>query len=157
MRRRSPRTAAEVEAYFEGLDRETDPILIAQKATMRPAFPALDAVAEPVAEAAADAAEPAPADEPAMVGVMDPESPAEPVESWAAPTEASATPEPVESSDGARDRLNRRRRCPPPVTATHRRPRRPPPIDARQATDELAQAQRGLTAKPDPSAFRMTL
>ncbi len=84
----------EVEAYFEGLDGETDPTVIAQKASKRPAFPALEAVGEPVAEAPADAAEPAPADEPVAVGVMDPAAPAEPVESWAAPAEAG------ESSNG---------------------------------------------------------
>ncbi len=106
----------EVDAYFEGLDRETDPTVIAQKASSRPAFPALDAVAEPVAEAAADFTEPAPADQPAMVGVMDPESPAEPVESWAAPTEASATADPVESSDGAAPESEEA--VPAPVSAT---------------------------------------
>lgn len=93
---------AEVEAYFEGLDRETDPILIAQKAVRRPAFPALEAVGETVAEASADSAdavaEPAPADEPVVVGVMDPEAPAEPVETWASP-ETSTTAEAVASSD----------------------------------------------------------
>jgi hypothetical protein len=89
---------AEVDAYFEGLDRETDPILIAQKAVRRPAFPALEPVGETVAEASADA-EPAPAEEPAVVGVMDPEAPAEPVESWAASAETSTTPDPVGDSD----------------------------------------------------------
>lgn len=101
---------AEVDAYFEGLDLETDPILIAQKAVRRPAFPALEAVGETVAEASADAAdaadaayaadaEPAPAEEPAVVGVMDPEAPAEPVESWAASAETSTTPDLVGDSD----------------------------------------------------------
>jgi hypothetical protein len=94
---------AEVSAYFENLDRETDPILIAQKAALRPAFPALDAVGEAVAvETPADtdaaAVEPASTDEPEVVGVMDPAAPAEPVESWAAAPEASSTPDPVESS-----------------------------------------------------------
>lgn len=92
---------AEVEAYFEGLDRETDPILIAQKAASRPTFPALEAVEETVAAASADAAdaEPAPADEPVVVGVMDPEAPAEPVESWAASPETTTTPDAVGDSD----------------------------------------------------------
>lgn len=93
---------AEVSAYFENLDRETDPILIAQKAALRPAFPALDAVAQAVAvetpaDTAAATVEPAPADEPEVVGVMDPAAPAEPVESWAAAPEAISTPDPVES------------------------------------------------------------
>ncbi len=92
---------AEVSAYFENLDRETDPILIAQKAALRPAFPALDAVGGAVAaEAPADTdtavVEPASADEPEVVGVMDPAAPAEPVESWAAAPEAISTPDPVE-------------------------------------------------------------
>ena len=92
---------AEVDAYFKGLDSETDPILIAQKAAKRPAFPALDAAGEAVAAAPADTAqaEPAMPDEPEVVGVMDPEAPVEPVESWAASPETEATPDPVESSD----------------------------------------------------------
>ncbi len=81
---------AEVEAYFEDLNRETDPILIAQKAASRPAFPALETVGETVVEASADAADaPAPAHEPVVVGVMDPEAPADPVESWAASPETT--------------------------------------------------------------------
>jgi hypothetical protein len=86
---------AEVDAYFEGLDSETDPILIAQKAARRPVFPALEAVGEAVAAAPGDAgqAEPATADEPEVVGVMDPAAPTEPVESWAGSPEASTTPE----------------------------------------------------------------
>ena len=88
---------AEVSAYFENLDRETDPILIAQKAALRPAFPALDAVGQAVAVETA-AVEPASADEPEVVGVMDPAAPAEPVESWAAAPEASTAPDPVASS-----------------------------------------------------------
>ena len=92
---------AEVSAYFENLDRETDPILIAQKAALRPTFPALDAVGEAVVvetPADAGAVEPASADEPEVVGVMDPAAPTEPVESWAAAPEASSTPDRVESS-----------------------------------------------------------
>ncbi len=85
---------AEVETYFEDLNRETDPILIAQKAASRPAFPALEAAGESVVDASADAAAadavPAPGQEPVVVGVMDPEAPAEPVESWAASPETTS-------------------------------------------------------------------
>jgi hypothetical protein len=97
---------AEVEAYFEGLDRETDPVLIAQKAASRPAFPALEAVGETITEASIDEAaadvageEPAAAGEPVVVGVMDPAAPTEPVESWAGSPEPSTTADPDESSD----------------------------------------------------------
>lgn len=93
---------AEVLAYFESLDRETDPVRIAQKAASRPAFPALAAVGEAVAVAPADtdtdATELATAGEPDVVGVMDPGAAAEPVESWAASPETSITPDAVESS-----------------------------------------------------------
>lgn len=95
---------AEVEAFFDGLDRETDVVAIAQQAAWRPVFPALDLVAERVAVTSADTAtteEPTPDEptsgsdddaagagsadsEPVMVGVMDPEAPAEPAESWTA-------------------------------------------------------------------------
>jgi hypothetical protein len=51
---------AEVDAFFEALDRETDPVLIAQQAARRPIFPKLEAVAETPSSG-----------EPAMVGVMD--------------------------------------------------------------------------------------
>ena len=100
---------AEVDAYFEGLDRETDPVVIAQQAARRPAFPTLDAVVEPVGAVPHDAveeetasAEAASADEPAVVGVMDPDAPVEPVESWAASPEANTTPEPAGGSDDGR-------------------------------------------------------
>ena len=96
---------AEVEAYFEGLDRETDPILIAQKAVKRPAFPALEAVGVAVAETSADfadsVAEPAPLEEPVVVGVMDPEAPVEPVDSWASSSEASAEPVSADAFEAA--------------------------------------------------------
>ena len=64
---------AEVDAFFEALDRETDPVLIAQRASRRPVFPELDAVG----------ASPTPA-ESGMVGVMDPDQPAR-LGSWASP------------------------------------------------------------------------
>jgi hypothetical protein len=112
---------AQVDLFFAGFDRETDPILIARQAGNRPAFPDLEAVAqtdiepataasttEPAAaqasapeaavaearpEAAPEAAPDAPLlSEQALVGVMDPESAAEPAESWAAPAEASYEP-----------------------------------------------------------------
>jgi hypothetical protein len=98
---------AEVEAFFDGLDRETDVVVIAQQAAWRPVFPALDLLAEHVAVMPADTATaeesttdepPSGSDdgaagagsaeaEPAMVGVMNPEAPAEPAESWTASPE----------------------------------------------------------------------
>jgi hypothetical protein len=87
---------AEVAVFFESLDREADPILIAQQASKRPAFPALDAVpatdagSPPAAteDNAAAAATAAPS-EPAAVGVMDPQAAAEPAVPWTAPAESS--------------------------------------------------------------------
>jgi hypothetical protein len=38
---------AEVVVFFDRLEQETDPVVLAQLATRRPAFPSLDAVAEP--------------------------------------------------------------------------------------------------------------
>jgi hypothetical protein len=93
---------AEVEAFFNGLDNETDVVAIAQQASWRPTFPNLGLVAESVAVQTADTAttensttdEPPPGSadgaagasigdgEPVVVGVMDPEAPAEPAESW---------------------------------------------------------------------------
>lgn len=107
---------AEVDAFFDGLDRETDVVLIAQHAAWRPVFPTLEAVAEPVDEPSTEAepstADATPADsddddatgagtgagEPAVVGVMDPQAPAEPGESWAATPETSPEPVPAEAS-----------------------------------------------------------
>ena len=111
---------AEVEAFFDGLDRETDVVLIAQHAAWRPVFPTLDLIAEPVVVRSADTAT---ADqstpdgppsgsgdgaagagsgdsEPAVVGVMDPQAPAEPAESWTATPEASPEPVAAEPSAG---------------------------------------------------------
>jgi hypothetical protein len=62
---------AEVNAFFEGLDRETDPVLIAQHAALRPVFPKLDAVAEAPGST-----------EPTMVGVMAAEALAARIASW---------------------------------------------------------------------------
>jgi hypothetical protein len=106
---------ADVDTFFAGLDRETDPVLIAQQAAKRPIFPALDAVTEVGAVSAADAAEAEPpnkgdapgpdewtiagttsATEPVVVGVMDPGAGAEPAESWAASPDTSPEPVPAE-------------------------------------------------------------
>jgi hypothetical protein len=127
---------AEVEAFFDGLDRETDVVVIAQQASWRPVFPTLDLVGEAVADPSVDAttAEPSATDEswpgsddgapgaeggdgePAVVGVMDPEAPAEPTESWTAPTEVSSEPVPAEASAGLDDGEAAERA--EPVTAT---------------------------------------
>jgi hypothetical protein len=93
---------AQVEAFFDSLDGETDPILIAQKAASRPLFPALGAAPEAVAVAspAGDIeVEPSSAGEPSVVGVMDPEAAAEPAESWVASADTSPEFEPVAALD----------------------------------------------------------
>jgi hypothetical protein len=122
---------AHVDAFFESLDRETDPILIAQQAASRPMFPSLDALVETVSAAPAEAAEtaqpaaaekstsdtepPAPtgdassgtatttegASEPPWVAVMDPEAEAAPVESWTAPGDPTPTPAATGASEQA--------------------------------------------------------
>ncbi len=71
---------AEVDAFFDGLDHQSDLVLIAKQATRRPTFPALDAIGETAGETASPA-----------VGVMDPQAPAVPAESWAS-AEASSWP-----------------------------------------------------------------
>ena len=93
---------AQVEAFFDSLDGETDPILIAQKAASRPIFPALGAAAEAVAVASPVGqieVEQASVDEPSVVGVMDPEADPEPVESWATSADTSAELEPDAALD----------------------------------------------------------
>lgn len=89
---------AEVDAFFAGLDRQTDLILIAQQAARRPVFPNLEVIAETVTVSSADAdeiessdepaegmaddatgAERDRATEPAVVGIMDLQEAAEPV------------------------------------------------------------------------------
>ncbi|HZC32305.1 MAG TPA: hypothetical protein VE640_03350 [Candidatus Bathyarchaeia archaeon] len=121
---------AHVDAFFESLDRETDPILIAQQAASRPMFPSLDALVETVSAAPAEAAEtaepaaaekpssdaePAPtgdassgtatpsegASEPPWVAVMDPEAEAAPVESWTAPADPTPAPAATGASEEA--------------------------------------------------------
>jgi hypothetical protein len=109
----------DVDAFFDGLDQETDLVLIAKQAARRPIFPALDAVAElnavaaleeapadsslpeaPVAEGEGVADEGAEeAAEPVAVGVMDPQAEPEAVESWAPAPEASPEVVPVGSSE----------------------------------------------------------
>jgi hypothetical protein len=112
---------AHVDAFFEGLDHETDPILIAQQAARRPIFPTLDALVETVsaspaapaeakssseAEPPASAGDGGPAapaagaSEPPWVGVMDPETAAAPVESWTTPPEKTPEPASAGASDG---------------------------------------------------------
>jgi len=112
---------AHVDAFFEGLDHETDPILIAQQAARRPIFPTLDALVETVSASSAAPAEPKPsseaeppasagdggpaapaagASEPPWVGVMDPETAAAPVESWTTPPEKTPEPASAGASDG---------------------------------------------------------
>jgi hypothetical protein len=95
------RHRAEVEAFFDDLDRATDPVQIAQQAAHRPVFPALD----PVAASDADEA-PTDADltderatEPILVGVMDTDAAAELVESWAATPETIPEPVPARAFD----------------------------------------------------------
>lgn len=91
---------AEVAEYFEALDRETDPVLIAQQASRRPVFPSLETTDEGASPSnPATAAEPATSEgsEPALVGIMDPHAAPEPIESWAPPVETA--PEPAEQAE----------------------------------------------------------
>jgi hypothetical protein len=124
---------AEVEAFFDGLESETDVVVIAQHAAWRPVFPTLDLVAEAAPVTAADTATPSAMDEPppgsdngsgvggdgepAVVGVMDPQAQTAPAESWTATPERS--PEPV-SADASADVEHESDNHEPaqPVTAT---------------------------------------
>lgn len=95
---------ADVEAFFAGLESETDLVLIAQQAARRPVFPSLDGVAQDdTAEAAFSLAESQAAEiddaadagtgdanERPMVGVMDHQALAEAFESWSAPPATSS-------------------------------------------------------------------
>jgi hypothetical protein len=117
----------EVEAFFDGLERETDVVQIARQATLRPAFPSLVAlpnadtglgevpsgtVGENATVDAGQAAEAPPAEppadppaEPTLVGVMDPEASGEdPAESWAPPAETHSEPAPAAFSELSAER-----------------------------------------------------
>lgn len=93
---------ADVDAFFADLDTESDVVALAQRATRRPAFPDLEAVASgeaPSAESPTLAPETQAADEPeaqAAVGVMDPGSIGETAgATW------EAAPEPVSAVEEA--------------------------------------------------------
>jgi hypothetical protein len=75
---------AEVETFFTTLERETDPVAIAQHAGQRPVFPSLEAPASPAPEAtaAANAPEATGATDAPAEGVMDPGSKSRTVEPW---------------------------------------------------------------------------
>lgn len=106
---------ADVEAFFAGLESESDLVLIAQRAARRPTFPALDAAAQGAAmgaepafaealppvfdEAATDAR--TGADEPAVVGVMDHQALAEAFEAWSTPPATIPGPASTEPSGAA--------------------------------------------------------
>ena len=110
---------AEVDAFFARLDRETDLIVIARQAALRPVFPALGAATAPVAAASVEATPAKTSDEPPAgtdggpsgagtsgstgtgVGVMDPSAEPQPVESWAAQPDAQPEPVPAGASDDA--------------------------------------------------------
>jgi hypothetical protein len=70
---------AETDAFFAGLDTETDPVEIARQAGRRPRFPDLATI--PPAEAASQ--------EPPAVGVMESPADADPADAWARWNEAS--------------------------------------------------------------------
>jgi hypothetical protein len=74
-----------VDAFFATLERETDPVAIAQHAARRPAFPTLETIADNAA--AADTAE-APG-----VAVMDPQSVSSSVTDWTGWNAVPGTPE----------------------------------------------------------------
>jgi hypothetical protein len=124
---------AEVEAFFDDLDGETDPVLIAKRAALRPVFPALYALV--AATVVDDTGQTAGADdqeagdgatgagtygEPRLklVGVMDTEAAGEPVESWAMSPETSPEPLPVSALDGA-DQVEAAPEPAEPVTASN--------------------------------------
>lgn len=112
---------AEVDAFFADLDSETDVVRIAQRATKQPDFPALDAIADASLDADAsgasstrdmdaatdeapvesvEAGQAAGAEEPAAVGVMDPNpTSADAFGGWPAPADLPTEPEPVSDAD----------------------------------------------------------
>jgi len=85
----------ETDAFFAGLDTETDPVEIARQAGRRPRFP--DLAAAPPADAAAQ--------EPPAVGVMESPADADPADAWARWNEASteAVAETTAAPDGTAD------------------------------------------------------
>ncbi len=102
---------ADVDAFFAQLDKETDVVVIAQRATQRPAFPDLSVAAagtptteETTTDALAAPASDAPeaSAEPTSIGVMDPTSVGAPAEPWAtdaATAEPNATLEPSDPDE----------------------------------------------------------
>jgi hypothetical protein len=111
---------AEVGAFFDGLEHESDLVMIARQAARRPVFPTLDLVAATTDSFDADSAVAGPssgeagsvaADDDstgaaaaeatgsAAVGVMDSEVAPEPVDAWATSTEPSAEPDATGTSD----------------------------------------------------------
>jgi hypothetical protein len=109
---------ADLDTFFEGFDRQTDLVLIAQEAAKRPVFPTLDGASESIGNPSVAAVEavpsslsasptradsgttgagtagegPAVTSETVMIGVMDPQAATEPVESWNAPPETKPQP-----------------------------------------------------------------
>ncbi len=84
---------ADVDAFFAELDKETDVVVIAQRATQRPAFPDLSVAAAPTPTPTTDdtatdgIAAPVPdapeaSAEPTSIGVMDPNAIGESAEAW---------------------------------------------------------------------------
>jgi hypothetical protein len=106
---------------FEALDRETDPVLIAQQADKRPVFPSLEAADNGVTGAATSAES-----EPAVIGIMDPHAAPDSIDSWAPPVETGPR---TRRTGRARRRSNRTRR---------QQHRTTDPDGAGPSTDELA-------------------
>ena len=75
---------ADVDAYFQTFEQETDPVAIARHAGRRPTFPNLEILMPASAETAAETPTetPAPTEEQAPVGVMDPAVPASTTPNW---------------------------------------------------------------------------
>jgi hypothetical protein len=98
---------ADVETFFAALDRETDLVAIAQQAGRRPVFPSLDTASETIA--AGDSAEsqiegvtPGTDDqaiEAPLVGVMDEQASADPLQAWGAEPGTSQEGAPAQSDE----------------------------------------------------------
>ncbi len=91
---------SDVDAFFADLESETDVVVLARRATTRPAFPDLNLVVAPTSESAPAAdpaptmgADAAPTDGAAPIGVMDPAATGDATESWIAEPEPVATAE----------------------------------------------------------------